>query len=73
MVILVLLAAFVLGQRIYPSERDTVTEESITFTGTFYRVLADGTKEEIPVPGKCDVPAGEPLVIRRGCGAGSAD
>ena len=42
-VILVLLAAFVLGQRIYPSERDTVTEESITFTGTFYRVLADGT------------------------------
>ena len=27
-------------------------------------MLADGTKEEIPVPGKCDVPAGEPLVIR---------
>lgn len=46
-VILVLLAAFVLGQRIYPSERDTVTEESITFTGTFYRVLADGTEQEI--------------------------
>lgn len=53
-----------LGQRIYPSERDTVTEESITFTGTFYRVLADGTEEEIPVPGRCDVPAGELLVIR---------
>lgn len=52
MVILVLLAAFVLGQRIYPSERDTVTEESITFTGTFYRVLADGTEEEIPGPGQ---------------------
>lgn len=63
-VILVLLAAFVLGQRIYPSERDTVTEESITFTGTFYRVLADGTEQEIQVPGKCDVPAGELLVIR---------
>ena len=27
-------------------------------------MLADGTKEEIPVPGRCDVPAGEPLVIR---------
>lgn len=53
-----------LGQYIYPSEREPVTEESITYTGTFYRVLADGTKEEIPVPGKCDVPAGEPLVIR---------
>ena len=63
-VICVLLAAFLLGQYIYPSERETVTEESITYTGTFYRVLADGTKEEIPVPGKCDVPAGESLVIR---------
>ena len=47
MVILVLLAAFFLGQRIYPSERDTVTEESITFTGTFYRVLADGTVRQV--------------------------
>ena len=46
-VICVLLAAFLLGQYIYPSERETVTEESITYTGTFYRVLADGTKEEI--------------------------
>ena len=63
-VILVLLAAFLLGQSIYPSERETVTEESITYTGTFYRVLADGTEEEIPVPGRCDVSAGELLVIR---------
>lgn len=63
-VILVLLAAFLLGQSIYPSERETITEESITYTGTFYRVLADGTEEEIPVPGRCDVSAGELLVIR---------
>ena len=62
--ICVLLAAFLLGQYIYPSEREPVTEESITYTGTFYRVLADGTKEEIPVPGRYNVPAGEPLVIR---------
>ena len=27
-------------------------------------MLADGTEEEIPVPGRCDVPAGELLVIR---------
>ena len=53
-VICVLLAAFLLGQYIYPSEREPVTEEIITYTGTFYRVLADGTKDEIPVPGKCD-------------------
>ena len=63
-VICVLLAAFLLGQYIYPSERETVTEERITYTGTFYRVLADGTEEEIPVPGRCDVPAGELLEIR---------
>ena len=42
-VILVLLAAFFLGQRIYPSEREPVTEESITFTGTFCRDLIKGT------------------------------
>ena len=63
-VICVLLAAFLLEQYIYPSERETVTEESITFTGTFYRVLADGTEQEIQAPGRCDVPAGELLEIR---------
>ena len=63
-VILVLLAAFLLGQSIYPSERETVTEESITYTGTFYRVLADGTEEELRIPGRYNVPAGESLVIR---------
>ena len=46
-VICVLLAAFLLGQYIYPSERETVTEESITYTGTFYRVLADGTVRQV--------------------------
>ena len=64
MVICVLLAAFLLGQYIYPSEREPVTEESITYTGTFYRVLADGTEEELRIPGRYNVPAGESLVIR---------
>ena len=63
-VICVLLAAFILGQYIYPSEREPVTEESITYTGTFYRVLADGTEEELRIPGRYNVPAGESLVIR---------
>ena len=63
-VICVLLAAFLLGQYIYPSEREPVTEESITYTGTFYRVLADGTEEELRIPGRYNVPAGESLVIR---------
>lgn len=63
-VICVLLAAFILGQYIYPSEREPVTEESITYTGTFYRVLEDGTEEELRIPGRYNVPAGESLVIR---------
>ena len=63
-VICVLLAAFLLGQYIYPSEREPVTEKSITYTGTFYRVLADGTEEELRIPGRYNVPAGESLVIR---------
>ena len=63
-VICVLLAAFLWGQYIYPSEREPVTEESITYTGTFYRELPDGTEEEIRVPDQYDVPAGELMVIR---------
>ena len=64
MVMVMLLFLFLLGQRIYPSEREKVTEESITYTGTFFWEKADGTEEEIRIPGKYDVPAGEPLVIR---------
>ena len=64
MVMVILLLVFLLGQRIYPSERETVTEESITYTGTFFWEKADGTEEEIRIPGKYDVPAGELLVIR---------
>ena len=64
MVMVMLLLAFLLGQCIYPSERETVTEESITYTGTFFWEKADGTEEEIRIPGRYDVPAGELLVIR---------
>ena len=64
MVMVMLLLAFLLGQYIYPSERETVTEESITYTGTFFWEKADGTEEEIRIPGRYDVPAGELLVIR---------
>ena len=64
MVMVMLLLAFLLGQYIYPSERETVTEESITYTGTFFWEKADGTEEEIRIPGRYDVTAGELLVIR---------
>lgn len=64
MVMVMLLLAFLLGQCICPSERETVTEESITYTGAFFWEKADGTEEEIRIPGRYDVPAGEFLVIR---------
>lgn len=64
MVMVMLLLAFLLGQYICPSERETVTEESITYTGAFFWEKADGTEEEIRIPGRYDVPAGEFLVIR---------
>ena len=63
-VICVLLAAFLLGQYIYPSGREPVTEGKHYLYRNLLPVLADGTEEEIPVPGRCDVPAGELLVIR---------
>ena len=46
-VICVLLAAFLLGQYIYPSEREPVTEESITYTGTFYRMLGESKLRQL--------------------------
>lgn len=64
MVMVMLLLAFLLGQCICPSERETVTEESMTYTGAFFWEKADGTEEEIRIPGRYDVPAGEFLVIR---------
>ena len=47
MVICVLFAAFLLGQYIYPSEREPVTEESITYTGTFYRMLGESKLRQL--------------------------
>ena len=46
-VICVLLAAFLWGQYIYPSEREPVTEESITYTGTFYRMLGESKLRQL--------------------------
>ncbi len=63
-VMFALLLAFLLGQHIYPSERDNVDEESLAYTGTFYLEKPDGSEEEITVPGQYDVPVRETMVIR---------
>lgn len=63
-VMFALLIAFLLGQHIYPNERDKVDEEGLAYIGTFYLEKPDGSEEEISVPGRYDVPAGETMVLR---------
>ena len=63
-VIFVLFVAYILGQHLYPSEREERKEDSIVYRGSFVWEKADGSEEEIQVPGKYEVPAGETMVIR---------
>lgn len=59
-----LIGWFVLAQIVYPSERTPVSSlESLTYHGTFTWEKADGTKEEITVPGKYNVGKNETMVI----------
>ena len=39
-----------LGQYILPKVRGTGHDKALLYTGTFYRVLADGTEEELRIP-----------------------
>lgn len=63
-VMFMLFVAFILGQFLYPGEREEQKEESIVYKGTFFWEKADGSEEEIHIPGKYEVPAGETMVIR---------
>lgn len=61
---LIMLTGFIAAEVYYPSERtEGVQRESIIYQGSFYWEKADGTKEEIGVPGEYDLPANETMVI----------
>ena len=59
-----IVAAFVVGEVVYPSERTEMSlEANIRYPGTFTWEKTDGSSEVIRVPGKYDVPVGETMVL----------
>ena len=59
-----IVAAFVVGEAVYPSERTEMSlEANIRYPGTFTWEKTDGSNEVIRVPGKYDVPVGETMVL----------
>ena len=59
-----IVAAFAVGEAVYPSERTEMSlEANIRYPGTFTWEKTDGSSEVIQVPGKYDVPVGETMVL----------
>lgn len=59
-----IVAAFAVGEAVYPSERTEMSlEANIRYPGTFTWKKTDGSSEVIQVPGKYDVPVGETMVL----------
>ena len=64
-VMLAMFLAYIVGQYIYPSERDVEYDyENIVYSGEFYWEKPDGSEEKISVPGSYDVQAGDTMVLR---------
>ena len=56
---------FILGQAFLPGEKFAQGPQSTTFHENWERVFPDGSRQAIMVPGQCDVPEGEVLVIEK--------
>lgn len=64
-VMLAIFLAYIIGQYIYPSERDVEYDFSnIVYRGEFYWEKPNGSEEKISVPGSYDVQAGDTMVLR---------
>ena len=50
---------FFLGQVFLPSEDPTEIGEGVLYVGEWERVLSDGTRERVSIPGRCDAEWGE--------------
>lgn len=62
--IFAILAGFLISTYVVPSERDKQSiSKNVIYQGTFMWEKADGTKEEITVPGRYELPAKETMVI----------
>ena len=65
-VMLAMFLAYIVGQYIYPSERDVEYDfENIVYSGEFYWEKTDGSEEKISVPGSYDVQAGDTMIRKR--------
>lgn len=55
---------FIIAEAVYPSERTKASRlENLTYPGTFTWEKADGTRQEITIPGKYDVGVDETMVL----------
>lgn len=59
----VVLGSFVLGELIFPDERDNISTECKIFETDWYHVLEDGRREKVEVPGKVPAEFGEVVTI----------
>ena len=55
---------FIIAEAVYPSERTKASRlENLTYPGTFTWEKADGTRQDITIPGKYDVGVDETMVL----------
>lgn len=59
----IVLTFFLLGELILPDERDVVSSECSVFETDWYRILEDGERKKIEVPGKLPAEYGELVTI----------
>lgn len=57
------LACFILGEVLLPVENEMESEESTLFQAEWERILPDGTRIPVEVPGECEAEYGENVVI----------
>lgn len=56
---------FILGEIFMPGENLSDGGECNTYHNNWERIMPDGTREPVQVPGECDVEQGETLIIER--------
>ncbi len=61
--VFLIFAFFILGQFIFPDERDTLTTNCRIFETTWEQLLDDGSKIPADVPGKVSAKSGEPVTL----------
>ncbi len=61
--VFVLVFLFLVGQIVYPSERDVLSTNCKEFQSEWYQVLDSGKKAEVEVPGKVEAQYGEIVTV----------